>query len=201
MAFKGETLSVLLAHRFAGTSPKTTHDGRGRLEKLVFWGDLWYFCLTPLSFAIVLLRFFFRLSRFSPGKLVFLPTLSFMRVFVLYLRHIRRLDFWIFLGLVYLIDASNTFFLESFFGSSILVFASAILFCATLCWPYPELRFLFFFFLRIRFCMDGSYAFMARQNFSVALFLVFLGRLACVPAWPSISGISIFDILSGFTFN
>ena len=39
MAFKGETLSVLLAHRFAGTSPKIIHDGRGRLEKLVFsWG-------------------------------------------------------------------------------------------------------------------------------------------------------------------
>ena len=37
-----------------------------------------------------------------------------MRVFALYLRHIRRLGFWIFWDLLYLIDASNTFFLESF---------------------------------------------------------------------------------------
>ena len=123
-----------------------------------------------------------------------------MRVFVLRLRHIRRLDFWIFLGLVYLIDASNTFFLESFFGSSILVFAAV-------CVGYPLLRdallaisgveiFVFFadsdLYGRV-LCIHGA------AKFFGCSILVFLGRLACVPAWPSISGISIFDILSGFT--
>ena len=94
-----------------------------------------------------------------------------MRVFVLYLRHIRRLDFWVFLGLVYLIDASNTFFLESFFGSSILVFASVILFCATLCWPYPELRFLFFFADSVLYgrvlCIHGAAKFFGSSIFGI----------------------------------
>ena len=39
-----------------------------------------------------------------------------------------------------------------------------------------------------------------RKIFGCSIF-VFWGRLASVPVWPSISGISIFDVLSGMFFT
>ena len=90
--------------------------------------------------------------------------------------------------------AGTCLFLLDFFGASSLAFLR-ISSSVELCLPYPELRFLVFG--RIRFCMDGSYGFRARKNFSVALFLVVSGRLVSGPAFWSISGISIFVFLFG----
>ena len=93
--------------------------------------------------------------------------------------------------------AGTCLFLLDFFGASTLAFLRISSF-VELCLPYPELRFLAF--CRIRFCMDGSYGFRTRKNFSVALFLVVSGRLVSGPAFLSISGISIFVCLSGIIF-
>ena len=87
--------------------------------------------------------------------------------------------------------------LVGFFGATTLAFlrtSSSV----ELCLQYPELRFLVF--CRIRFCMDGSYGFRARKNFSVALFLVVSGRLVSGPAFVPISGISSSAFLFGIFF-
>ena len=94
--------------------------------------------------------------------------------------------------------AGTCLFLLDFFGASTLAFLR-ISSSVELCLPYPELRFLVF--CRIQFCMDGSYGFRTRKNFSVALFLVVSGRLVSGPVFLSISGISIFVFLSGINFK